>query len=475
MASSSQKHVDAARKFLWEEDEAEPPIPGGVVGGVDTSASGRVFAGGRTDPHVDQSMNLHDANIGDTNIGDHPRPSNSGGGGVMDRVSGLFRASQTAIPKFVHDEYGDASPSTESEEYLFTDKRRMSPVVAAFCSTLNNIGFGKIACILLSIGVVFFIFGGGLHGLGGAGGSPSRLQPRNERHKDILQRIVDSKITDEVRLDNPTSSPSKALEWIVFQDPANLPVDHEDLLERYVLATLYYETNGHLDMDEENEGANSGDGWKRNDNWLSGKGICIWYGVKCVPKAGEGSNGSGVGEKGLIDIYDDNAPVLSIELVDNNISGKIPSELSGLVSLVTLDLSENKLTGQIPTEIGKMFAVRSLSLRKNSLSGKIPTELSQLSGTLHALNLGQNSLSGNLPTEIGLMEKLRDFSIAENDIKGPIPTEFGDLTKLTIFYADKNKLTGTIPDSINEWKSVGKSWCIMFALLYLFRSVLSCV
>lgn len=413
--------IDAARRFLWEEDEPhDNPV-------VSTRLSGtqRVH-----DSHVDQSVNLRD--IGDGAAAPaHGDPHRQGG--VVDMVSGLFRssASPAAPPPF--DEYGDASPSTEAEEYLHHDKhrnRRLSPVVAMIVDSFGQFGCGKILCLIVSVGLVAFMFGGGMRLSSGKGG----------RENEIISRIVDAGLTDKNTLHDEGSPQNAALKWINHDDPASLSADHADLLERYVLAILYFSTNGYIE------------GWKRSDNWMTEKGICVWYGVKCVPIDVPGS----AGEDSRLDVYDDNAAVLSIELVDNTIVGRIPTELSGLANLLTLDLSENELSGPLPTELGKMYAIRSMSFRKNNLEGSIPTELAQLSATVHNLNLGQNQLTGTIPSEIGMMEELRDFSVAENALNGPIPSELVDLTKLTAFYVDQNELTGSIPDFLDQWTSLGK-------------------
>jgi Leucine-rich repeat (LRR) protein len=43
-----------------------------------------------------------------------------------------------------------------------------------------------------------------------------------------------------------------------------------------------------------------------------------------------------------------------------------------------LNLSNNKLTGKIPTEIGQLVNLNYLYLKNNKLTGKIPTEIQKL-------------------------------------------------------------------------------------------------
>lgn len=46
------------------------------------------------------------------------------------------------------------------------------------------------------------------------------------------------------------------------------------------------------------------------------------------------------------------------------------------------------------------------SLVNNQLSGEIPPELSELSKTLETLKITNNSLTGNIPAEIGNLTQL---------------------------------------------------------------------
>ncbi|KAL3534326.1 hypothetical protein ACH5RR_002787 [Cinchona calisaya] len=88
--------------------------------------------------------------------------------------------------------------------------------------------------------------------------------------------------------------------------------------------------------------------------------------------------------------------VSSIDLSNNNFSGKIPDELTNLLGLKYLNLSGNQLKGMIPRNIGQMKQLESLDLSRNHLSGSIPSGISQLS-FLSFFNLSYNNLSGEIP------------------------------------------------------------------------------
>ncbi|KAF6176372.1 hypothetical protein GIB67_011161 [Kingdonia uniflora] len=88
--------------------------------------------------------------------------------------------------------------------------------------------------------------------------------------------------------------------------------------------------------------------------------------------------------------------VTSLDLSSNNLTGKIPMEITSLLSLQSLNFSGNHLTGKIPIKIGNMRSMESLDFSVNHLSGVIPPSFSNLS-FLSSLNLAYNNLSGVIP------------------------------------------------------------------------------
>ncbi|THG05449.1 hypothetical protein TEA_008151 [Camellia sinensis var. sinensis] len=56
--------------------------------------------------------------------------------------------------------------------------------------------------------------------------------------------------------------------------------------------------------------------------------------------------------------------VASVDLSNNNLSGNIPEELTGLLGLLSLNLSGNHLIGVIPKKMGDMVSLESLDLSK---------------------------------------------------------------------------------------------------------------
>ncbi|KAJ0729752.1 putative leucine-rich repeat-containing, plant-type, leucine-rich repeat domain superfamily [Helianthus annuus] len=87
----------------------------------------------------------------------------------------------------------------------------------------------------------------------------------------------------------------------------------------------------------------------------------------------------------------------SIDLSRNNLSGKVPHEITSLYELVSLNLSMNKLHGEVLKDMGQLRYLESLDLSRNEFSGHIPWSLAQLN-FLSYLDLSYNNLSGKIPT-----------------------------------------------------------------------------
>ncbi|XP_035841701.1 receptor-like protein EIX2 [Helianthus annuus] len=90
-----------------------------------------------------------------------------------------------------------------------------------------------------------------------------------------------------------------------------------------------------------------------------------------------------------------------INLSSNNLTGKIPDNLTDLHNLIALDLSMNALVGEIPSNIGEMKELLILDLSRNNLRGGLPSSMSQMT-LLNYLDVSYNSLSGRIPSSTQL-------------------------------------------------------------------------
>jgi hypothetical protein len=129
-----------------------------------------------------------------------------------------------------------------------------------------------------------------------------------------------SPISAEAWLD-PASPQSLALSWLVNDSEAETYSDVK-LLQRYILATFYYTTNG--------------DNWSQSSiSWIvEWSDECTWWGIECNTVGG----------------------VRILQLSNENLSGSLPREFQLLSnSLEEVYLNGNKLTGTIPPSIGQLI------------------------------------------------------------------------------------------------------------------------
>jgi Leucine-rich repeat (LRR) protein len=113
--------------------------------------------------------------------------------------------------------------------------------------------------------------------------------------------------------------------------------------------------------------------------------------------------------------------LIGIDLSLNQLTGRIPNEVTSLSILSSLNLSCNQLSGKIPDNIGSMTSMESLDLSRNNFSGEIPPSLSNLT-YLSYLDLSYNNLTGTIPSGRQLdtlyMEKPSMYN-GNNDLCGP--------------------------------------------------------
>lgn len=201
----------------------------------------------------------------------------------------------------------------------------------------------------------------------------------NENDEEILKIRREAKIEEKIskltsleQIYNKSTPQGRAFQWILHEDERSLSADSQYLIQRYVLAVLYFSTGG--------------DSWTYgNLNFLSSLHECHW-----VKKHMKRLLGVVSCEKMF---------VTSLILAGCNMHGTFPSEISLLPSLETLSVQENSLTGSIPTTIGTMKHLIYLSLNSNEFTGPIPEELGNLR-KLENMMLQFNRLSGTVPSTI---------------------------------------------------------------------------
>ncbi|KAL4650357.1 hypothetical protein ACB092_01G082300 [Castanea dentata] len=132
-----------------------------------------------------------------------------------------------------------------------------------------------------------------------------------------------------------------------------------------------------------------------------------------------------------------------VDIAYNNLSGKFPSSMGFLRSLVVLMLSNNNLYGEIPSSLQNCY-FWSINLGGNHLSGNLPSWIGSqvfvlrlrsnlFNGIIPQQCLSMNHLTRNIPLNIGNLRHLETLDLSNNSLYGPILASMGSLTFLTQF------------------------------------------
>lgn len=175
----------------------------------------------------------------------------------------------------------------------------------------------------------------------------------------------------------------------------------------------------------------------------------------------------------------------SLEFLDisqNLFGGNVPIELTKMVNLVYLNLSSNNFGGMVPSGLGNLRRLKYLDLRANSFSGAIDGILGQLESVVHVdlsqnqfsgsvksmadgsseiisslqyLNISHNRLSGELFAKdpIPLFDSLEVFDASFNQLSGHVPS-FNFIVSLKILRLGNNQLSGSLPEALIKENSM---------------------
>lgn len=139
----------------------------------------------------------------------------------------------------------------------------------------------------------------------------------------------------------------------------------------------------------------------------------------------------------------------SMSLVQVNLIGVIPSQISRLTGLQVLQLSNNYLVGNLQLALSLLVRLTSLELSSNRFTGSIPQQLSTLK-LLRQLQLGDNRFSGPLPVTLSALTSLVIFYAPFNTLSGQIPAQYSALQQLKLMSLDSNSLKRNIPDQLTS-------------------------
>mmetsp|Transcript_28875 Transcript_28875/g.64107 ORF Transcript_28875/g.64107 Transcript_28875/m.64107 type:complete len:510 (-) Transcript_28875:1125-2654(-) len=247
--------------------------------------------------------------------------------------------------------------------------------------------------------------------------TPSPTSSRVWEYDAIRDQIVADTGTSKDVFDDPSSPQSRALDWIVFVDPARLTPESANLIQRYALMTLYYGSDASEDVLDWEAGA---------------KDECTWAGIGC---------------------HDDAKTVKSIELEDLNLAGTLVSEIGLLSQLSSLVLSENKMEGSLPASISFLVNLKDLYLHNNFFTGPL-LDYAVKMPMLEELDACCNSFSGTIPLDISSLMALRVLGLHQNRFSGPLPTKIGTLSALEFLVLNDNVFDGTIVSQLGQLRNL---------------------
>ena len=170
----------------------------------------------------------------------------------------------------------------------------------------------------------------------------------------------------------------------------------------------------------------NGDDWFNNRGWLSANNDeCDWHGITC-------SEGK----------------VTRIELEENRCVGVlIPEIVLWKDSLYHLSLGnnydtpveeKNEVNMPLPEFLTELHLLSYLNLEGIGLSSKIPKNLFLNWVRLESLYLNDNDISGTLPSSIANLKTIRTLWIGGNNLGGSIISEIGQLTTLVDLSLESN-------------------------------------
>ena len=270
---------------------------------------------------------------------------------------------------------------------------------------------------------------------------PCGLSP-SERIAGMLA-VLDSVVIHPHDLRNASTAQGQATHWILYDDDLLVcPLsDRAHLIQRWVLAVLYFSTNGndwYQCASPQTDAGRTGKNTKACGTvnpffgaapFLSNVSECTWAGIGCTTSTGL---------------------VNDIELANNNLVGTIPTELGLLTELKVWAMERGGLRGTIPSQVGTLQQLTLLSLDVNSLTGTLPQELFTLR-QLTELDLNNNQLSGSIDGLGGAFPNLEFLQLHNNDFSGTVPALLGTTsTNLTALTLQNTLLSGSMPTSICE-------------------------
>ncbi|PRQ35678.1 putative non-specific serine/threonine protein kinase [Rosa chinensis] len=191
-------------------------------------------------------------------------------------------------------------------------------------------------------------------------------------------------------------------------------------------------------------------------NWTSSS-CCNWQGITCnrdgwvthlqLPSKGLKLKGGIFPSSSLANLIH----LTHLNLSHNSLSGSLDQTefFLSLNDLEILDLSYNLLFGVLPSSLPSSH-IPMVDLSSNRLHGAVSSSFFQQAWNLTSFNVSNNTFSGSIPSSIcrHSSSSLRHLDFSFNYFNGSISSGLGKCSKLQIFCAGHNYLSGSLPEDM---------------------------
>jgi hypothetical protein len=240
---------------------------------------------------------------------------------------------------------------------------------------------------------------------------------------------IEEKLELEVGLDklnDASTAEFQAKDWILYEDPRQLGPTDPNLIQRFLLATFYFETHklgdwascNRQDEDDPDETCSflevvgifplEYEGVP-GIRWLSSFHECDWSGVFC----------------------DELNQTKAIELRGQDLQGTFPEIVTKLPYLQTLHFPWNKFGGPLPTSLGSMKHLLNIELQYNEFTGTIPWATWSNAKNLQLINFAYNMLTGQLDKDVATLRNVKGLYLYDNMFSGVFPKELSQVSLLS--------------------------------------------
>ncbi|KAJ8761461.1 hypothetical protein K2173_001594 [Erythroxylum novogranatense] len=134
--------------------------------------------------------------------------------------------------------------------------------------------------------------------------------------------------------------------------------------------------------------------------------------------------------------------ITELNLNGLNLGGTVAAALPLFNSVFKIDLSNNHISGGIPSYLPPTLTT--LSLAFNQFNGSIPDALLSSLSQLSYLAVNNNLLSGGIPDSFQQLKSLQSLDLSGNNLSSQLPPSMRNLSSLISLQLQNNKLTGTL-------------------------------